>query len=136
MRIIRIGLLCLAVGTFSLPAQAQQSAPDKPAATGFKAKFKEKRAKFVGRMKSIYFASACKILDGEARAGLVDAEAARVFVKQKVDPKVDEIKKEAEQESAARAAKPGECDYFLKNPEAAEAMRKAAADAKKTAQKR
>jgi hypothetical protein len=137
MRLIRIGLLCLAVGTFSLPAAAQQSDnAGPPAATGFKAKFKEKRAKFVSRIKTIYFAAGCKILDNEARAGLVDAEAARVFVKQTADPKVDDLKKEAEQDGLARASKPGECDYFLKNPQAAEALRKAAKEAKEAALKR
>lgn len=138
MRMIRIGLLCLAVGAFSLPATAQQSSdtPGTPAATGFKAKFKEKRAKLVSRMKTIYFAAGCKILDNEARASLVDAETARVFVKQKADPAVDDLKKEAEQEGLARASRPGECDYFLKNPEAAEALRKAAREAKEKALKR
>jgi hypothetical protein len=137
MRMIRIGLLCLAVGTFSLPAMAQETVtPGTPAAAGFKAKFKEKRAKFFSRMKTIYFAAGCKILDNEARAGLVDAEAARVFVKQNADPKVDDLKKEAEQDGLARAAKPGECDYFLKNPQAAEALRKAAREAKEAALKR
>ena len=137
MRVIRIGLLCLAVSAFSLPAAAQQSdTPGKPAATGFKAKFKEKRAKFVSRMKNIYFAAGCKILDNEARAGLVDAEAARVFVRQKADPQVDDLKKEAEQDGLARASRPGECDYFLKNPEAAEAIRKAAREARQAAVKR
>ena len=137
MRAIRIGLLCLAVGAFSLPATAQQSdTSGPPAATGFKAKFKEKRAKFVSRMKNIYFAAGCKILDNEARAGLVDAEASRVFVRQKADPKVDDLKKEAEQDGLARASRPGECDYFRKNPEAAEALRKAARDAKEAALKR
>jgi hypothetical protein len=137
MRVIRIGLLCIAVGAFSLPATAQQSdSPGTPTTTGFKAKFKEKRAKFVGRMKSIYFAAGCKILDSEARAGLVDAEAARIFVRQKADPKVDDLKKEAEQDGLARASRPGECDYFQKNPEAAEALRKAAREAKEAALKR
>jgi hypothetical protein len=137
MRGIRIVLLCLAVVAFSLPAMAQQSdSPGAPAATGFKAKFKEKRAKFVSRMKTIYFAAGCKILDNEARAGLVDAEAARVFVRQKADPKVDDLKKEAEQDGLARASRPGECDYFLKNPQAAEAIRKAAREAKEAALKR
>jgi hypothetical protein len=137
MRVIRIGLLCLAVGAFSLPATAQQSdTAGTPAATGFRAKFKEKRAKFVNRVKIIYFATGCKILDNEARAGLVDAEAARVFVRQKADPKVDDLKKEAEQDGLARASRPGECDYFLKNPEAAEAIRKAAREARQGALKR
>ena len=137
MRMIRIGLLCLAVGAFSLPATAQQSDnATTPAATGFKAKFKEKKAKFVSRIKTIYFAAGCKILDNEARAGLVDAEAARVFVKQTADAKVDDLKKEAEQDGLARASKPGECDYFLKNPQAAEAIRKAAREAKEAALKR
>lgn len=138
MRVIRISLLCLAVGAFSLPATAQQSSdnPATPAATGFKAKFKEKRTKLVGRMKTIYFAAGCKILDNEARAGLVDAETARIFVKEKADPQVDDLKKEAEQEGLARASRPGECDYFQKNPEAAEALRKAARDAKESALKR
>jgi hypothetical protein len=137
MRVIRIGLLCIAVAAFSLPATAQQTdTAGKPAATGFKAKFKEKRAKFVSRMKRVYFAAGCKILDNEAQAGLVDAEAARIFVRQKADPKVDDLKKEAEQEGLARASRPGECDYFQKNPEAAEALRKAAREAKATALKR
>jgi hypothetical protein len=137
MRAIRIGLLCIAVGAFSLPATAQQSdTPGPAAATGFKAKFKEKRAKLVSRMKNIYFAAGRKILDSEARAGLVDAEAARVFVRQKADPKVDDLKKEAEQDGLARASRPGECDYFRKNPEAAEALRKAAREAKEAALKR
>jgi hypothetical protein len=131
MRVIRIGLLCLAIAAFSLPATAQQSdTAGTPAATGFKAKFKEKRAKFATRMKTIYFAAGCKILDNEARAGLVDAEVARVFVRQKTDPDVDNIKKEAEQDGLARASRPGECDYFQKNPEAAEAIRKAAREAR------
>ena len=137
MRLIRIGVLCLAVAAFSLPATAQQSAtPGTPAATGFKAKFKEKRVKFVSRMKNIYFAAGCKILDSEARAGLVDAEAARIFVRQKADPKVDDLKKEAEQDGLARASRQGECDYFQKNPEAAEALRKAAREAREAALKR
>jgi hypothetical protein len=137
MRVIRIGLLCLAIGAFSVPATAQQSdTPGTPAATGFKAKFKEKRAKFVSRMKTIYFATGCKILDNEARASLVDAEAGRVFVRQKADAEVDDLKKEAEQDGLARASRPGECDYFLKNPEAAEAIRKAAKKAKEGALKR
>jgi hypothetical protein len=137
MRVIRIGLLCLAVAAFSLPASAQQpDTPGKPAAAGFKAKFKEKRAKLASRMKNVYFAAACKVLDSEARAGLVDAEAARVFVRQKADPKIDDLKKEAEQDGLARASRPGECDYFLKNPEAAEAIRKAAREAREAALKR
>src|SRR5438034_11750473 len=137
MRAIRIGLLCIAVGAFSLPATAQQSdTSGPPAATGFKAKFKEKRARFVSRMKNIHFAAGCRILDNEARAGLVDAEAARIFVRQKADPKVDDLKKEAEQDGLARASRPGECDYFQKNPQAAEALRKAAREAKEAALKR
>jgi len=67
-------------------------------------------------VKNIYFAAGCKILDNEARAGLVDAEAARVFTRQKADPKVDDLKKEAEQDGLARASRQGECDYFQKNP--------------------
>jgi hypothetical protein len=130
MKVIRISLFCIATCTFSLTAMAQQSAaPSAPASIGFKARFKEKEAKFVGRMKRIYFAAGCKVLDNEARAGLVDAEAARIFVRQKADPKVDDLKKEAEQVGLARASKPGECDYFQKNPEAADALRKAAQEA-------
>jgi hypothetical protein len=133
MRLSKIGCLCLAIGIcFVLPAVAQQSSStqDTPAASGFKAKFKEKRAKLVGRMKTIYFAAGCKILDNEARAALVDAEASRVFVRQKADSQVDDLKKEAEQEGLTRASQQGECDYFRKNPEAAEALRKAARETK------
>ena len=62
--------------------------------------------------------------------------AARVFVRQKADPQVDDLKKEAEQDGLARASQPGECDYFVKNPQAAEAIRKAAREAKEAALKR
>jgi hypothetical protein len=82
------------------------------------------------------FAAGCKILDNEARAGLVDAEAARVFVRQKADPKVNDLIKEAEQDGLARASRSGECEYFLKHPEAAEAIRKAAREARQGALKR
>ena len=127
-RIIAAHTAALALAVFALPALADDTAA-KPAATGFKAKFKEKRAKFFGQVKNIYFAAGCKILDNEARAGLVDAEVARVFSRQKADAKVDGLKKEAEQDGLARASKQGECDYFQKNPEVAEAMRKAAREA-------
>ena len=131
MKSIRIGLLCLAVATFSLPAAAQQSdTTGAPPAAGFKAKFKERRAKLANRMKTAYFAAACKVIDREARASLVDAEAARVFVKQKAD--VEDLKREAEQEALDRASRPGECEYFLKNPEAAKTIRKAAREAADT----
>ena len=52
-----------------------------------------------------------------------------------VDPKVDDLQKEAEQDGLARASRPGECDYFQKNPEAAEALRKAAREAKEASLK-
>jgi hypothetical protein len=59
-----------------------------------------------------------------------------VFARKKADPKVDDLKKEAEQDGLARASRQGECDYFQKNPEAAEALRKAAREAKEATLKR
>ncbi|MBX9710218.1 MAG: hypothetical protein K2X60_04220 [Xanthobacteraceae bacterium] len=127
MKAIKVALLCVALAVIAAPASAQQ--PD-TAPTGMKAKFKEKRDRFVGRVKNIYFAVGCKILDSESRIDpLVDHETVSLFKTKAADPKIEDLKKEAQQEGLARASKQGECDYFRKNPEAAQEMRKAAADA-------
>ncbi len=128
MKTIKVGLLCIALAVVAAPASAQQG--DTSASSGMKAKLKEKRDKFVGRVKNIYFAAGCKILDSESRIDpLVDYETVRLFKTKTVNPKIDNLKKEAQQEGLARASKQGECDYFRKNPEAAQAIRKQAADA-------
>ena len=121
----------------SLPAVAQQTTD--PQLHGFraelKAKFKEKRQRFAARVKTLYFAVGCKVLASEAGImPLVKSESTLAFVGDQtiVDIRQDALRDEAAREGLARAAKPGECDYYRRHPEAAEALRKevAAAGAK------
>ena len=84
-------------------------------------------------MKDAYFAVGCKVLAREA--GILpltsnDTYLAYIGDQTIVDLKDDEARRQAAmQEGLDRAAKPGECDYYRKHPEAAEAIRKAAAEA-------
>jgi hypothetical protein len=84
-------------------------------------------------VKDAYFAVGCKVLASEAGIHpLTSADSYLAYVGDQtiVDLKDDEALREAaKQEGLDRAAKPGECDYYRKHPEAAEAIRKAAADA-------
>ena len=48
-----------------------------------------------------------------------------------VDTKDESLRQAAVQEGLERAAKPGECDYYRRHPEAAEAARRAAAETKR-----
>ncbi|MGA8902693.1 hypothetical protein [Bradyrhizobium sp.] len=121
--------------TAVLPAaSAQQADPPKQTLTAkLKQKYLERRAKFVRRVKDVYFAAGCKILTNEAGIhSLTGRDSYLSFVQEQtiLDLKEDEqLLQAAKQEGLDRAAKPGQCDYYRRHPEAAEAMRRAAAEA-------
>jgi hypothetical protein len=116
------------------PAQAQQIEPH---AESFRAKVKarylEKRARFMHRVKDLYFAAGCKVLAGGA--GIMPLTSSDSYLAYIGDQTIIDTKDEAARQAAAQAgqelaAKPGQCDYFRRHPEAAEAARRAIADAK------
>jgi hypothetical protein len=115
-------------------AHAQQAEPHKQTLRErIKEKYLARRAKFMMRVKDAYFAVGCKVLAREA--GILpltsnDTYLAYIGDQTIVDLKDDEaLRQAAMQEGLDRAAKPGECDYYRKHPQAADAIRKAAADA-------
>jgi hypothetical protein len=133
-----IYIIAVAVAlTAVLPAaSAQQTDPPKQSLSAkIKQKYVERRAKFMRRVKEVYFAVGCKILAGEAGIPpLTSSDSYLAYVGEQtiVDLKDDEaLRRAAMQEGLNRAAKPGECDYYRRHPEAAEAMRRAAAEAAK-----
>jgi hypothetical protein len=119
----------------SAPAvYAQQAEPQKQTLRQkLKEKYLARRAKFMQRVKDAYFAVGCKVLAREA--GIMpltsnDTYLAYIGDQTIVDLKDDEARRQAAmQKGLDRAAKPGECDYYRKHPEAAEAIRKQAAEA-------
>jgi hypothetical protein len=133
MRIrITIALVAVTLLASSLCAGAQQADPPKGFRASIRAKYLEKREKFLHRVKDAYFAVGCKVLAREAGIlPLTSSESYLAFVGDQtiVDTKDESLRQAAMQEGLDRAAKPGECDYYRRHPEAAEAMRRAAADA-------
>jgi hypothetical protein len=130
---IAVAVALVAVGP---AAKAQQGDPPKQGLSGkIKQKYLERRAKFVRRVKDVYFAVGCKIIASEAGIHSLtskDSYRADVGAQAVLDLKEDqELVDAAKQEGLNRAAKPGECDYYRKHPEAAEAMRRTAAEAAK-----
>ena len=128
-----IALLVVSLLAGSLPAAAQQV--DQPAGSlrsRIKAKYLEKRDRFLHRTKDLYFAVGCKVLASEAGIlPLTSAESYLAFVGDQtvVDTKDESLRQSAVQAGLDRAARPGECDYYRRHPEAAEAARRAAAEA-------
>jgi hypothetical protein len=129
-----IALLVVSMLAASLPASAQQV--DRPAASSLRAKIKakylEKRDRFLHRTKDLYFAVGCKVLASEAGIlPLTSSESYLAYVGDQtvVDTKDESLRQSAAQEGLDRAARPGECDYYRRHPEAAEAARRAAAEA-------
>jgi hypothetical protein len=117
----------------SLPAEAQQADP--PTA-GMRAKLRvkylEKRERFLHRTKDLYFAVGCKVLAGSAGIlPLTSSESYLAFIGDQtiVDIHDESLRQAAVQEGLDRAARPGECDYYRRHPEAAAAARRAAAEA-------
>jgi hypothetical protein len=133
-----IYILAMAVAlTAVLPAATAQQAdqPKQTLSAKIKQKYLERREKFVRRVKDIYFAVGCKIIAGGTRAHSLasrDAYLASVQEQAVFDLKEDEdLVGAARPAGLDRAAKPGECDYYRRHPEAAAAMRRAAAEAAK-----
>jgi hypothetical protein len=129
------GIVVAAALTAALPAaQAQQADPPKQSLTAkIKQKYLERRAKFVHRVKDIYFAVGCKVLTSEAGMHSTSKDSYLTFIQEQtiLDLKEDEeLLQAARQEGLDRAAKPGECDYYRRHPQAAEAVRRTAAEAK------
>jgi hypothetical protein len=129
-----IALLVVSLLAASLPAGAQQV--DQPAATSLRAKIKakylEKRDRFLHRTKDLYFAVGCKVLASEAGImPLTSTESYLAYVGDQtvVDTKDESLRQAAAREGLDRAARPGECDYYRRHPEAAAAARRAAAEA-------
>jgi hypothetical protein len=129
-----MGLLLAGLMAIALPAQAQQSEPQTQSYRAkIKAKYLEKRARFMHRVKDLYFAAGCKVLAGEA--GIMPLTSSESYLAYIGDQTIVDTKDEAARQAAARdgqelAAKPGECDYFRRHPEAAEAARRTIAQAK------
>ena len=123
--------------TAVLPAASAQQAdqPKQTLTARLKQKYLERRAKFMHRVKDVYFAVGCKVLAGGAGIHpLTSNDSYLAFVGDQtiVDLKDDDAMRQAAmQEGLDRAAKPGECDYYRRHPEAAAAIRRVAADAAK-----
>jgi hypothetical protein len=136
MRVFGIAALFIALAAASVPPlHAQQTDPH---AQGFrtrlKAKYLERRDRFMHKVKDVYFAVGCKVLAREAGIlPLTSSESYLAYIGDQtiIDTKDETLREAAMQEGENRAAKPGECDYFRKHPEAAEALRREAAAAKK-----
>jgi hypothetical protein len=115
------------------PARPQRAEPQANAFRAkIKAKYAEKRERFMHRVKDLYFAVGCKVLASEAGIlPLTSAESYLTFVGDEtiIDTKDESLRQEAMREGLERAAKPGECDYSRRHPEAAEAARRAVAEA-------
>jgi hypothetical protein len=133
MRIFGIAAVVIALASVSVPVQAQQTDPH-----GFRAKLKarylERRDRFMHKVKNVYFAVGCKVLAREAGIlPLTSSESYLAYIGEQtiVDTKDESLREAAMQEGTARAAMPGECDYFRKHPEVAETLRREASVAAK-----
>jgi hypothetical protein len=129
-----IALIVIALLAGSLPALAQQADP--PAGSSLRARIKlkylEKRDRFLHCTKDLYFAVGCKVLAGEA--GIVPLTSSQSYLsyigdQTVIDTKDESLRQAAVQEGLDRASRPGECDYYRRHPQAAEAARRAAAEA-------
>jgi hypothetical protein len=116
-----------------LPAGAQQADPPAMSTRAkLKAKYFEKRQRFLHRTKDLYFAVGCKVLASSAGIlPLTSSESYLAFIGDQtiVDIHDESLRQAAMQEGLDRAARPGECDYYRRHPEAAAAARRAAAEA-------
>ncbi|WP_146686561.1 hypothetical protein [Bradyrhizobium canariense] len=125
----------IALASASIPVQAQQPDPHPTTIRAkLKAKYLEKRDRFMHRVKDVYFAVGCKVLAREAGIlPLTSSESYLAYIGDQtiIDTRDESLRQAAMQEGLDRAARPGECDYYRKHPEAAEALRHAAADAKR-----
>ncbi len=134
MRVFGIAAVIIALTAASVPLHAQQ--PDQHSQSfraRMKAKYLERRDRFMHKVKDVYFAVGCKVLAREAGIlPLTSSESYLAYIGDQtiIDTKDETLREAAMQEGEARAAKPGECDYFRRHPEVAEALRREAAAAK------
>ncbi|MBU6461848.1 MAG: hypothetical protein KGK01_13595 [Bradyrhizobium sp.] len=135
MRVFGIAALVIVLATVSVSIHAQQ--PD-PHTQGFRARLKarylERRNRFMHRVKDVYFAVGCKVLAREAGImPLTSSESYLAYIGDQtiVDTRDESLRQAAMQEGLDRAAKPGECDYYRKHPGVAEKLRREAAAAAK-----
>lgn len=128
------GIMIVALLAGSIPAQAQQADPAAGSLRArIKAKYLEKRDRFLHRTKDLYFAVGCKVLASEAGIlPLTSAESYLAFIGDQtiIDTKDESLRQAAVQEGLDRASRPGECDYYRRHPEAAGAARRAVAEAR------
>jgi hypothetical protein len=133
-KIVLLGIALAIAASVASPASSQQAEPPKSFAAKLKAKYHEKRQKYFGRVKQLYFAVGCKVLTSEAGiVPLTSSESYLAFIGDQtiIDVRDEDMRKAAAQEGLDRASRPGECDYYRRHPEAAEAARRAAGEAAK-----
>ncbi|HET7887538.1 MAG TPA: hypothetical protein VFL62_15045 [Bradyrhizobium sp.] len=132
-KVVWIVAVAIALTAVMPAANAQQAdQPKQGLSVKIKQKYLERRAKFVRRVKDIYFAVGCKVLPGDAGTRSRDSYLASVREQAVLDLKEDEeLVEAARQAGLERASKPGACDYYRRHPEAAEVMRRTADDAAK-----
>ena len=128
--------VAIALATIVPAAKAQQADTAKQSLSAkIRQKYLKRRAQFMHRVKQVYFAVGCKVLAHEAGIqSLTSSDSYLAYVGEQtiVDLKDDEaLRQAAMQEGLNRAAKPGECDYYRRHPQAAAALRQAAAEAAK-----
>ena len=133
---LRMMAVAIALTAVAPAATAQQAdTPKQSLSTKIKQKYLERRAQFMQRVKAVYFAVGCRVLAREAGIQSLtssDSYLASIGEQTIVDLRGDEaIRQAAMQEGLNRAAKPGECDYYRRHPEAAAAIRRATAEAAK-----
>jgi hypothetical protein len=136
--VMQIRIIALAAGlALAVPAASAQQVdtPKQSLSARLKQKYLERRAKFMHRVKDVYFAMGCKVLAREAGIqALTSADSYLAYVGDQtiIDLKDDEaLRKAAMQEGLERSEKPGECDYYRRHPEAAAAIRRAAGETAK-----
>jgi hypothetical protein len=121
--------------TVSVPSHAQDAAGHRVEnfRLKLKAKYLEKRERFLHRVKDLYFAAGCKVLANEAGIlPLTSSESYLAYVGEQtiIDTKDEFARRDAARQGQELAARPGECDYYRRHPEAVEAARRAVTEAK------
>jgi hypothetical protein len=133
MRVFGIAAVIIALVSVSVPVHAQQADPHTQTFRArMKAKYLERRDRFMHKVKDVYFAVGCKVLAREAGIlPLTSSESYLAYIGDQtiIDTRDEDLRKAAVQEGLDRAARPGECDYYRRHPEAVEAARHAAAEA-------
>ena len=96
--------------------------------------YKQDRAQAMSAVRDAYFAAGCKVFTTDAEVlPLVNQELTTLNEEAEAhgitDTKLQEELTAAGQDGATKAQRPGECDYWSKNPDAALAVRRAVREA-------